>query len=153
MSNRTVAATYGPPSPPRPHSHHTKTLLCSRAASEMGKPQLNDLRSGLATAPVLYAAEEHPDLLPLIQRRFKEARRARGTSVCRPHLLFACAPPRYGPSLRWPRMPARAAAAGVVATRKTCTWLARGAPGCRLFQLLDSPALLTCPVFWPNALA
>lgn len=42
----------------------------------MGKPQLNDLRSGLATAPVLYAAEEHPELLPLIQRRFKEVRRA-----------------------------------------------------------------------------
>ncbi|KAL4440516.1 hypothetical protein ABPG75_003517 [Micractinium tetrahymenae] len=41
-------------------------------ASEMGKPQLNDLRSGLATAPVLYAAEEHAELLPLIQRRFKE---------------------------------------------------------------------------------
>ena len=45
------------------------------AASEMGKPQLNDLRSGLATAPVLYAAEEHPELLPMIQRRFKEVRR------------------------------------------------------------------------------
>ncbi|KAI3431341.1 hypothetical protein D9Q98_004398 [Chlorella vulgaris] len=41
-------------------------------ASEMGKPGLNDLRSGLATAPVLYAAEEHAELLPLIQRRFKE---------------------------------------------------------------------------------
>lgn len=41
-------------------------------ASEMGKPALNDLHSGLATAPVLYAAEEHPEVLPLIQRRFKE---------------------------------------------------------------------------------
>jgi geranyl diphosphate synthase len=40
----------------------------------MGKPGLNDLRSGLATAPVLYAAEEHAELLPLIQRRFKEVR-------------------------------------------------------------------------------
>ncbi|EFN53887.1 hypothetical protein CHLNCDRAFT_58364 [Chlorella variabilis] len=42
------------------------------SASEMGKPALNDLRSGLATAPVLYAAEERLELLPLIQRRFKE---------------------------------------------------------------------------------
>ncbi|PSC71876.1 geranyl diphosphate synthase [Micractinium conductrix] len=42
------------------------------SASEMGKPALNDLSSGLATAPVLYAAEEQPELLPLIQRRFKE---------------------------------------------------------------------------------
>lgn len=38
----------------------------------MGKPAVNDLRSGLATAPTLYAAEEFPELLPLIQRRFKE---------------------------------------------------------------------------------
>lgn len=28
--------------------------------------------SGLATAPVLFAAEEHPELLPMIQRRFKQ---------------------------------------------------------------------------------
>lgn len=40
----------------------------------MGKPAVNDLRSGLATAPTLYAAEEFPELLPLIQRRFKEVR-------------------------------------------------------------------------------
>jgi geranylgeranyl pyrophosphate synthase len=29
---------------------------------QLGKPALNDLRSGLATAPVLYAAEEHPQV-------------------------------------------------------------------------------------------
>lgn len=45
-------------------------FTCS--AAEMGKPALNDLRSGLATAPVLFAAEEHPELLPLIRRRFKQ---------------------------------------------------------------------------------
>ncbi|CAK0737531.1 hypothetical protein CVIRNUC_000928 [Coccomyxa viridis] len=38
---------------------------------QLGKPTLNDLRSGLATAPVLYAAEEHPELNTLILRRFK----------------------------------------------------------------------------------
>ena len=59
-------------------SRATPLLLCPAAASEMGKPQLNDLRSGLATAPVLYAAEEHLEaLLPLIQRRFKEVRARR----------------------------------------------------------------------------
>lgn len=42
------------------------------SAAEMGKPALNDLRSGLATAPVLFAAKEHPDLYTLIERRFKE---------------------------------------------------------------------------------
>lgn len=30
-------------------------------------------RSGLATAPALYAAEEHPALLPLIRRKFRNA--------------------------------------------------------------------------------
>ena len=38
----------------------------------MGKPALNDLKSGLATAPVLYAAEEFPRLSPLIRRRFRD---------------------------------------------------------------------------------
>ena len=38
---------------------------------QLGKPTLNDLRSGLATAPVLYAAEEYPELNTLILRRFK----------------------------------------------------------------------------------
>jgi geranyl diphosphate synthase len=39
--------------------------------SQLGKPALNDLRSGLATAPVLFAAQEHPRLQPLVLRRFK----------------------------------------------------------------------------------
>lgn len=29
---------------------------------QLGKPALNDLHSGLATAPVLFAAEEHPQV-------------------------------------------------------------------------------------------
>jgi len=41
-------------------------------AAELGKPAGNDLRSGLATAPVLFAAEEHPELHTLIKRRFRE---------------------------------------------------------------------------------
>lgn len=36
----------------------------------MGKPALNDLKGGIATAPVLFAAEEYPELSPLILRRF-----------------------------------------------------------------------------------
>eukprot|EP00741_Cyanophora_paradoxa_P012649 tig00020614_g12220.t1 len=38
----------------------------------LGKPALSDLRQGLATAPVLYAQEEFPELTPLIQRQFRE---------------------------------------------------------------------------------
>jgi geranyl diphosphate synthase len=39
---------------------------------ELGKPVGNDVRSGLATAPVLFAAQDFPELLPMIQRRFRE---------------------------------------------------------------------------------
>ena len=40
------------------------------SSSLLGKPALNDLASGIATAPVLFAAEEHPQLVPLILRKF-----------------------------------------------------------------------------------
>lgn len=42
------------------------------SSTVLGKPAHNDLRSGLATAPVLFAAEEQPELKPLIARRFKQ---------------------------------------------------------------------------------
>lgn len=42
------------------------------SADEMGKPVNADLKLGLATAPVLYASEQHPQLLPLIERRFSK---------------------------------------------------------------------------------
>jgi geranylgeranyl pyrophosphate synthase len=38
----------------------------------LGKPALNDMKSGLATAPVLLAARQRPELLPLIKRKFRE---------------------------------------------------------------------------------
>lgn len=41
------------------------------SALSLGKPALNDLKSGLATAPVLFAAERYPALTKLVQRRFK----------------------------------------------------------------------------------
>eukprot|EP01024_Parvocaulis_polyphysoides_P050676 TRINITY_DN493_c1_g1_i1.p2 TRINITY_DN493_c1_g1~~TRINITY_DN493_c1_g1_i1.p2 ORF type:complete len:463 (-),score=52.76 TRINITY_DN493_c1_g1_i1:164-1453(-) len=41
------------------------------SSSIMGKPGLNDLKSGIATAPVIFAAEQFPELIPLIQRKFK----------------------------------------------------------------------------------
>lgn len=41
------------------------------SSSELGKPNLNDIKSGVVTAPVLYAAEEHPELIEMIQRKFK----------------------------------------------------------------------------------
>ncbi|CAN0217356.1 unnamed protein product, partial [Ectocarpus fasciculatus] len=40
-------------------------------AFTLGKPALNDLRQGLATAPVLLAAEQQPGLAKLISRKFK----------------------------------------------------------------------------------
>ena len=41
------------------------------SGSVLGKPTLGDLKEGIATAPVLFAAEEHPQLSALIERRFK----------------------------------------------------------------------------------
>ncbi|GAX24630.1 decaprenyl-diphosphate synthase subunit 1 [Fistulifera solaris] len=40
-------------------------------AQHLGKPSMADLRSGLATAPVLFAAQEHTELIPMIDRKFK----------------------------------------------------------------------------------
>jgi geranylgeranyl pyrophosphate synthase len=38
----------------------------------LGKPAMADMSLGLATAPLLYAAEQIKELRPLIKRRFKE---------------------------------------------------------------------------------
>lgn len=46
-------------------------LDLTASTSALGKPSHSDLRSGLATAPVLFAAEQQPDLKLLIARRFK----------------------------------------------------------------------------------
>jgi len=43
------------------------------SASVMGKPALADLHAGLATAPVLFAAEMFPmEMQPLMERKFRE---------------------------------------------------------------------------------
>jgi len=48
-------------------------LLDFTGTSEtLGKPGLQDMQLGLSTAPVLYAAERHPELKVLIQRKFSE---------------------------------------------------------------------------------
>lgn len=39
----------------------------------MGKESYADLRSGIATAPTLFAADEFPELLPMIARKFDQA--------------------------------------------------------------------------------
>ncbi|MCL4132724.1 UNVERIFIED_CONTAM: hypothetical protein GTU68_067050, partial [Idotea baltica] len=41
-------------------------------SNSLGKPNLNDLKSGIATAPVLFACEKFPDLNAMIMRRFQE---------------------------------------------------------------------------------
>ncbi|OAE19850.1 hypothetical protein AXG93_1130s1030 [Marchantia polymorpha subsp. ruderalis] len=41
--------------------------------SSLGKPALNDIAQGIATAPILFALEEHPELYNLINRKFRKA--------------------------------------------------------------------------------
>lgn len=42
------------------------------AEGTLGKPGGADLQLGLATGPALYAWEEHPEMGPLIERRFRD---------------------------------------------------------------------------------
>ncbi|XP_002123764.2 all trans-polyprenyl-diphosphate synthase PDSS1-like [Ciona intestinalis] len=42
------------------------------SSKTLGKPSVADLKLGLATAPVLFACDKHPDLHSLILRRFNE---------------------------------------------------------------------------------
>jgi geranylgeranyl pyrophosphate synthase len=42
------------------------------SSETLGKPAAVDLKLGLATAPVLYAMQEHPELATLISRKFEE---------------------------------------------------------------------------------
>lgn len=37
--------------------------------SILGKPALNDVKAGVITCPLLFAAEEHPELIPIIKRK------------------------------------------------------------------------------------
>jgi len=41
------------------------------SAAQLGKPAMNDMKQGLATAPVLFAAQQFPTLLPIIERKFE----------------------------------------------------------------------------------
>merc|ERR1719461_2284571 len=41
------------------------------SADQLGKPAAADLKLGLATAPVLFAAEKYPELNIMISRRFE----------------------------------------------------------------------------------
>lgn len=40
--------------------------------SILGKPALNDVKAGVITCPLLFAAEEHPELLPVIKRKLSK---------------------------------------------------------------------------------
>jgi len=41
--------------------------------SILGKPALNDIKAGVITCPLLFAAEEHPNLIPIIKRKLSSA--------------------------------------------------------------------------------
>lgn len=41
-------------------------------SEELGKPTANDLKLGIATGPVLFAAQDHPELNSLIERKFSK---------------------------------------------------------------------------------
>ena len=60
------------------------------SATALGKPALNDLRSGLATAPVLYAAELHPELRPMILRKFEVGFRGACASALQTRVMCLC---------------------------------------------------------------
>lgn len=51
-------------SPPLPLTDYQGTT------ASLGKPSMADMRLGLATAPVLFAAQRYPVLLPIIERKF-----------------------------------------------------------------------------------
>jgi hexaprenyl-diphosphate synthase len=41
-------------------------------SATLGKPALSDMKQGLSTAPVLFASEQHPELIPLMERGFNQ---------------------------------------------------------------------------------
>jgi len=54
------------------HSQLVDDILDFSSSTALGKPGSGaDLRLGIATGPVLYAAEEYPELEPLIAREFR----------------------------------------------------------------------------------
>lgn len=58
-------------------------------AAELGKPAGADLKLGLATAPVLFAWEEYPELEALIKRKFsKKGDEERVRKNCKPEKVI-----------------------------------------------------------------
>jgi len=88
------------------------------SSEELGKPSMNDLRQGIATAPVLYAAEEYPELYEMIERKFNKPgdvetaveliHKARGLEKTR-ELAVACCANALAAVMQLPESDARAA--------------------------------------------
>ena len=57
---------------------------------ELGKPAGNDMPCGVATAPVLFAADEFPHLKPLIERKFKGPHDVETVRVHTAHICVRC---------------------------------------------------------------
>lgn len=43
-----------------------------QSSDVLGKPSLSDLRQGVITGPILFAQEEYPELVKLVERKFKK---------------------------------------------------------------------------------
>ncbi|KAI9570145.1 hypothetical protein HD554DRAFT_2084070 [Boletus coccyginus] len=73
LASRSRCVFYWPsPSYEPTHSQLVDDILDLLSSTTLGKPGSGtDLRLGLATSPVLYPAEEYPELEPLIAREFK----------------------------------------------------------------------------------
>lgn len=54
------------------HMLNFLTFSLTGSTASIGKAPLADLKSGLATAPTLFAAEEFPQLTTLIRRKFED---------------------------------------------------------------------------------
>lgn len=70
-TNRGHLAITNQTPPPPPPQVVDDVLDLTASSSILGKPALNDLKSGVATAPVLFAAQQHPELCGMIKRKFR----------------------------------------------------------------------------------
>jgi geranylgeranyl pyrophosphate synthase len=60
------------------------------SSQQLGKPALQDLSQGLATAPILFAAEEYPELYELMDRKFSQQGDVQRVRICVCVCVYEC---------------------------------------------------------------